>query len=58
MKDPTQEFFVEDTQRSLDKKLAKCQADPAEVEMFEKFELCRARAEWVSFHDGICTIQD
>ena len=55
--DEQMEFFVEDTQRSLDQKMIKCQADPVEMELFEKYQECKASGDSVIFrNDGTCTI--
>jgi hypothetical protein len=57
MKDPM-DFYVEDTQLHLEYRAEKCQADPHEVEMYKKFEECRAKGDHVSFHNGTCTLYE
>ncbi len=57
MKNPM-EFYVEDTRFHLENRAEKCQADPAEMEMYQKFEECRASSKSFNFHDGICTIRE
>jgi len=59
IKDPM-DFYVEGTQSLLDMKARKCQADPAEIELYQKFEECISKSDWVSFSPdtGVCTLQE